>query len=181
LSEESFLEGIDIINELKLRVSYGVTGSQGIEPLATRSRPLLGLAYNYPFTGQATSVGIAPSNRIANPDLTWEKTAQTNAGLDLAMWNSRFSFSFDLYRKLTSDLLLDVVLPEFLGPNIIARNIGEVENKGFDLILGFIPVQNENFRIISSLNFSANRTKFCLLLMKRRLRRDLTGIRTLSR
>ena len=164
MSEESFMQDIGIINELKLRASYGVTGSQAIQALATRSRPLLGLQYNYPFTGQTATIGIAPSNRIANPDLTWEKTAQTNAGIDLAMWSSRFTFSFDLYRKLTTDLLLDVVLPEFLGPNIIARNIGEVENKGLDLILGFIPVQRADFRVMSSLNLSANRNKVLSLV-----------------
>ncbi len=164
LSEESFMQNVGVINNLKLRASYGITGSQAIQPLATRSRPVLGLPYNYPFTGQSAAIGIAPSNRIANPDLTWEQTAQTNAGIDLGMWASRFTLSLDLYKKNTTDLLLDVVLPEFLGPNIIARNIGEVENKGFDIVLGFIPLQNDDWRITSYLNFSRNKNKVLSLI-----------------
>jgi len=164
LTEETFMQNISIINNLKLRISYGITGSQSIQPLATRTQPELGKAYNYPFTGEIATIGISPSTRIANPDLTWEQTAQTNAGIDLGMWASRLTLSIDLYKKNTTNLLLDVDLPEYLGANEIAMNVGEVENKGYDIVLGIIPIQNKDWRITSYVNFSSNKNKVISLV-----------------
>ena len=83
ISEEDFIKDIETINNLKLRLSYGEVGNQGIDPFDTRSRAILGQAVNYAFTG-TYALGVAPPNRFANPDLTWEKTKQINAGFDLA-------------------------------------------------------------------------------------------------
>ena len=156
LSEEGFIKNSDAIDNLKLRLSYGVTGSQGIEALATRARPIVAANINYPFAGQAATIGVAPSNRLANPDLTWEQTAQTNVGVDLGLWNSKFTLSLDVYRKNTTDLLLDVFLPEFVGPTVVAQNIGEVENRGFDIRLGYTPIRNQNWVVTSILSLSRN-------------------------
>ncbi len=157
LSEEGFVKNSSAIDNLKLRVSYGITGSQGIDPLATRAQPILdgstGLSgINYPFDANNATVGVAPSNRLANPDLTWEQTAQFNAGFDLGLWNSKITLSLDVFQKNTTDLLLDVFLPEFVGPTVVAQNIGEVENKGFDIALGINPVRTEDWNISAVLN-----------------------------
>ncbi|MAX24025.1 MAG: SusC/RagA family TonB-linked outer membrane protein [Phycisphaeraceae bacterium] len=159
ISEEGFLQSVEVINNLKLRASYGITGSQAISALATRARGVVGTGYNYPFDGGTATVGIAPSNRIANPDLTWEETAQTNFGVDVGIWTSRVNFSFDYYKKNTTDLLLDVVLPQFVGANTITQNVGEVENQGFDIALNLIPVETDDLVINTSFNVSKNSNK----------------------
>ena len=164
VSQEQFLQGIEVIDNLKVRASFGVTGSQAIQPLATRARPIVGPEINYPFTGQDATTGVAPSNRLANPDLTWEQTTQTNVGLDIGLWQSKITLAVDLYKKNTSDLLLDVALPEFAGPTVVAQNVGEVENKGFDVSLGINLLSNNGFDISSTLSISKNKNKVLSLV-----------------
>jgi TonB-linked SusC/RagA family outer membrane protein len=159
LSDESFIQNIDVISNLKLRSSYGIIGSQAIQPLATRNIPIIGPGVNYPYTGGTSNVGVAPSNRLANPDLTWESTTQTNFGFDLGLWNSKLTLSLDVYKKNTTDLLLDRVLPSYVGPTVIAQNVGEVENKGFDATLGWNVFNNEDWNINSTMSISSNKNK----------------------
>ena len=156
VSEEGFLADNKIIDNLKLRLSYGVTGSQAINALATRSQPVLGVDVNYPLTGGSYFVGIAPSNRAANENLTWEETAQWNGGIDLGLWGSRVTLTIDAYKKHTYNLLLDRVFPEFVGPTIRAENIGEVDNSGIEFILGLVAVDNDNLTITTDFTFSRN-------------------------
>ena len=124
--------------------------------MATRSVPIIDPDVNYPFDGGTYTVGVAPSSRLANPDLTWETTTQTNVGLDLGLWNSKVTLSLDVYKKNTTDLLLQRILPSFVGPTSVTENVGEVENKGFDINLGFIVLDKNDWRISSNLNFSRN-------------------------
>lgn len=164
VSEESFLAGSGLIDDLKLRASYGQTGSQAIQPLATLSAPIIDPGVNYPYTGEAATIGVAPSNRLANPDLTWETTTQTNIGFDLGLLDSRLTLSMDFYQKNTTDLLLDRVLPSYVGPTVVAQNIGEVENKGFDINLGMIIVDNDNWHVSSTLTVSKNKNNVLALV-----------------
>jgi len=164
LSEEDFIKDIDFIHSLKVRGSYGLTGSQAINPLATRARAIYGVNYNYPFDGENPFVGIAPSTRIENADLTWEKTLQTNLGLDLSLLDSRITMSFDYYKKNTTDLLLDVTLPEFIGANVITKNIGEIENKGIDISIGASLIDSDDWTLSTSFNFSKNSNKVLSLV-----------------
>ncbi len=164
LSDESFLANADAIDNLKLRVSYGETGSQAIQPLATISAPIIDPGVNYPFTGEAATIGVAPSNRLANPDLTWETTTQTNIGFDLGLWDSKLTLSMDVYQKITTDLLLDRVLPSYVGPTVVAQNIGEVENKGFDINLGMTIVDTDDWHVSSTLTVSKNQNKVLALV-----------------
>ncbi|MFH4966882.1 TonB-dependent receptor [Gaetbulibacter sp. M240] len=158
VSEENFIKNIETINNLKVRLSYGQVGNQGISPFGTRDRAVLGLGVNYPFDGNFT-IGIAPSNRVANPDLTWETTEQINAGIDVGLLNSAITLSVDYYKKNTTDLLLDTQLPEFVGPTRKFVNAGEVENKGFEITLGTRILNNEDWRINSTLSVSSNKNK----------------------
>jgi TonB-linked SusC/RagA family outer membrane protein len=158
ISEESFIKNIEAINNFKLRVSYGEVGNQGISSFGTRSRAILGPGVNYPFNGNITT-GVAPSNRISNPDLTWETTKQINAGFDINLFNYAIGFSFDYYKKNTTDLLLDTQLPPFVGPTNKFVNAGEVQNKGFEITLDSRILQNENWSINSTLSLTSNRNK----------------------
>ena len=162
INQEEFLKDSKSINNLKLRLSYGQVGNQSINVFGTRERARLDEDINYPFEGNL-AVGVAPSNRLANPDLTWETTEQINAGLDLGLWNSAVTFSFDYYKKNTTDLLLDTQLPDFVGPTRQFVNAGEILNEGIDINLGTRILRNDDWNINSTLTISRNRNEVLAL------------------
>lgn len=158
INEEKMFKNIESINNLKLRLSYGKIGNQGIETFGTMNRAVIDPNINYPFLGTLIT-GVAPSNRVANPDLTWEKTNQINAGIDIGLFNSALTMSIDYYKKNTTDLLLDTQLPSFVGPTKKYVNAGEVENQGFEITLGSRILKNDNWLINSTLTVSRNQNK----------------------
>ena len=164
ISQEDFLKDNATINSLKARASFGVTGSQAVSPFSTISIPGISAANNYPFTGGVPSIGVAPSTRMANPDLTWETTTQFNIGFDIGLWDSKALLSVDYYSKKTEDILLNRVLPEFVGPTSITQNAGEVENKGFDISLSTVLYDKNDLSINSNFNLSANKNKVVKLV-----------------
>ncbi|GAB3495263.1 TonB-dependent receptor [Spirosoma knui] len=129
--EEPFIKSVNWISDLKLRASYGITGNAaGIDPyqsLATVSASGSDYNINHTFV-----TGINPSG-IANPDLRWERSAQTNIGLDLGILNNRVSFIVDVYKKTTRDLLYVKTLPLSSGYRDITGNFAALENKGLEL------------------------------------------------
>ena len=159
VSQEDFLKDHNTISSLKARVSFGITGSQAVSPFSTISIPGISASNNYPFSGGVASIGVAPSNRMANPDLTWETTTQLNLGFDLGLWNSKFLLSIDYYSKKTEDILLTRVLPEFVGPTLITINSGEVENNGIDISLNTVIYEKNDLSINSNFNLSANENR----------------------
>ena len=138
VSEEDFLRDNDFIDNLKIRASYGVTGSNSgigeydhiglVEPIST------GFGVN----------GFNAVN-ISNPNLGWEKLVELNAGLDLAFINGRVGLSFDYYNRRSEDLLLNLPVPSVTGFTSALVNQGEVENKGFELEIKTVNVTNRNF------------------------------------
>jgi len=156
VNSEKFMDNIKTINNLKVRISYGVTGSQAIAALATWERPVISSGINYPFSGEQYTVGLAPSNRLANPNLTWEETAMGNIGLDMGLWDSRLNMAVDVYKKNTYNLLLTRPLPSFLGPTIVTENVGEVENKGYEFSIDYMPVRNQSLNITTGFTFNRN-------------------------
>ncbi len=126
LSEESFLEGNNTLSFLKLRASYGITGNAGIGNFDA-----LGLYGAEPYAGAG---GLQPT-QIPNPDLTWEKNAQLDIGLDFAFFNDRLSGELDYYIKKSTDLLLDVPVPGSTGFRTQTQNIGALENRGIEVVL----------------------------------------------
>lgn len=157
LSNESFLEKWDFINNLKLRLSAGLTGNQEIgqfQSLAT-------LSNNAYLFGDQLAVGFAP-NRIANPNLSWEKTTQIDFGFDLGLFNDRISFTLDAYLKKTSDLLLTVPVPYTTGYTTSLQNYGTVENKGIELTLNTQNTRGK-FQWTTNILFSINRNKILSL------------------
>ena len=158
LSEEGFMQDLGFFDNLKLRASWGETGSQAIPVYGTvttfRTAPD---AAATSFQNGTQTAGIIIGNP-GNENLTWETTAQTNIGLDFAIFNSRLSGEIDYYNKNTTDLLLSVPLPQYSGGGSIFRNLGEVNNSGFEFALTGLIINEKNFKWNSTLNaaFSQN-------------------------
>ncbi|WP_422080390.1 SusC/RagA family TonB-linked outer membrane protein [Ulvibacterium sp.] len=139
-------EDTGFINSLKLRAGWGQVGNQGIDNFGTFAN----LDDNiYAFTGGAPSPGTFIDS-FANELLTWETTTQTNVGVDIGFNEGRGSLSIDGFQKVTSDLLLETPVSGTNGGGNINSNVGEVENFGFDVALGYDIIQNDK------LNWNAN-------------------------
>ncbi|MCB0588614.1 MAG: TonB-dependent receptor, partial [Phaeodactylibacter sp.] len=156
LSNEEFLKSVDAIYDLKLRAGYGEVGNQAIGNYLYGSSLL---TVNTPFgTGYRLE-------KISNPDLKWEATKQFNAGMDLALFDGRIDFTIDVYKKQTSDMLLQLSIPSYLGGtnwNDIRApfaNVGRMENKGFDLSLTTRNVAGKKFSWTTNFTFSRNENK----------------------
>jgi TonB-linked SusC/RagA family outer membrane protein len=154
LSEESFIKKINVFDNFKLRASYGITGNNQIP--AYSSIGLLG-AGNYVFNDVFYS-GIVPRN-VSNPDLKWETTAQYNLGVDLGFFKNRLTVTAEAYFKETTDLLLEVQLPLSSGFETALKNIGSFSNKGFELTINSVNIDNNIFKWRSDFTFSFNRNK----------------------
>jgi len=153
-SEEAFLRNNAVINDLKVRATYGSTGNQdGIGNYPAYS--LLG-TQNYVF-GNGVSTGIGPS-QIANPDLSWETTTQADMGIDLGLFNNRIIVTADAYLKRTKDLLLSVTIPSTSGYSSAIRNLGRVENRGFELSITSRNL-TKAFKWSTDLNLATNQNK----------------------
>jgi TonB-linked SusC/RagA family outer membrane protein len=154
VSEEPFMKGNRSVSDLKLRVTYGATGNQdGIGNYPAYS--LLG-TQNYVF-GNNIATGLGPS-QIANPDLSWEKTTQADAGIDVGFFGNRITFTADAYLKKTSDLLLNVTIPGSSGYSSAIRNLGRVENRGIELSLSTVNI-DRGFKWTTDINFVSNRNR----------------------
>ncbi|MDR0748028.1 MAG: TonB-dependent receptor [Tannerellaceae bacterium] len=146
--EEKFIKDIPVISELKLIASIGWTGNQDIADFAA-----LGLwagGNNY-----QDKAGTAPY-QLANPDLKWETTRQTNVGIESSFFKSRLDVKFNYYNKYTYDLLLNVPVPAKTGFSSTFGNIGEMSNKGFEIEIGLENIQTKTFKWNTSLNFFRN-------------------------
>ncbi|MDT7827638.1 TonB-dependent receptor [Pricia sp. S334] len=159
ISEENFLRDNETISNLKLRTSYGVTGNSEIPPYSSLS--LLGSGYQTIWGGNR--VGGTGLNRLANPDLKWEKTAQYDVGLELGLFNNRLSVETDVYYRKTTDMLLDAPVPESSGYETIRRNVGSMENKGLEVSLNTKNIVTEDLMWDTSFNISMNRNKVLTL------------------
>lgn len=127
ISEESFLKGNTILNYLKVRASYGVTGNGEIGNFNSR-RFVSALPY-------ADQSGIAPDANIGNPNLSWETTKQVDLGVEFGFLNNRISGEVDLYQKNTTGLLLNRQLQLASGYTTITENVGALRNKGLEIAL----------------------------------------------
>ncbi len=154
LSEESFLNGAEKLNELKIRSSYGVTGNTEIPTYLS-----LGTVSSGTTLLNGTRVSQSFINRLPNPNLEWEKTQQFDIGFDLALFNRRLTMGFDYYYKLTTDLLLDKPVPGSTGFTGVRDNIGSVSNRGIEVMLSGTPVSNNTVTWQSTLNFSYNKNR----------------------
>lgn len=155
LSQEKFFK-IKPISDLKVRVSYGVTGNQEIGNL--NSVTTLGASSTGYIVG-GNRVTIVLPQQYANPDIKWEQTAQFDAGLDFGLFGGRLRGTIDFYNKKTSDLLLAVRVPSPTVVNTQIVNVGSVQNRGIELELNADVIQSGKFHWQSSLNVSRNVNK----------------------
>ena len=155
VSDENFLKNSSLISNLKLRTSYGVTGNSEIPSYSSLSV----LGSNYASIFNDSRVGGTGINRLANPDLKWEKTAQTDIGVELGLLNNRITFEADYYYRKTTDMLLDAPVARTSGYATIRKNIGSMENKGIELTLNTINIKTANVTWNTTFNISMNRNK----------------------
>lgn len=158
ISKERFFRNLKKVNDLKLRFSYGKTGSNPISPYQSLA---LMSPIRYNFDNELV-IGFYEQN-LQNDDLTWETTDQFNLGFDLSMFNSRLNITFDAYHKLTYDLLQNVNLPPSNGYSSRVDNFGEIENKGFEVGLQIDLLDKNDFKWNLYSNYSLNRNKLISL------------------
>ena len=158
INEENFLQSSEAVSNLKLRATYGLTGNSETGAYAWQ-----GNFSNYTVafgTAQANAIGIS---NLPNPDLKWEKTAQTNLGLDIGILNNRINLEFDVYYKKTTDMLLNAPIPRSSGYTSITKNIGSMRNKGFEISLNTVNISTGNFQWETTFNISFNKNKVLTL------------------
>src|SRR5690606_28697978 len=147
---ESVLKKVGCIDDLKLSTSYGITGNQnGINSFASRK---LWSGVNASYQNVA---GITPE-RLANEQLSWEKTNQFNIGVDASLVNNQISFSLNYYSKYTKDGLLTKVLPSTTGFQSYTDNAVEISNKGFELSVNSQNIKSPSFSWATSFNIARN-------------------------
>lgn len=152
VSQEQFFVPLQhVVNELKLRGSYGKTGNQSVD-LYSYYDALT--ATSYTFNG--VPVAGYRQTTLANTDLGWESTTQLDLGLDASFLDRRLNITADYYRKLTSDILLNLDIPATVGLNAPPQNAGSVENKGVEISVNYNSKQTGNFRYTLGANFSYN-------------------------
>ncbi len=157
MDQEDFIKNLNVFSSLKFRVSYGVTGNDQT-PNSYASMALMSNSH-LTYDGSTNTGGVHMNpGTPENPDLKWESTAQYNAGFDMGFFNSRLMATIDLYYKKTSDLLLSKQLPMYSGFTSGISNVGDMENKGFELEItsrNFI----EAFKWDTKFSFSMNKNK----------------------
>lgn len=152
ISDEQFVQNSNFIDLLKLRVSYGAIGNQGIDPYQTQ--PLLART-SYAF-GNTAAFGFRP-NTIGNPDLKWETSTTGNVGLDFSLIQGRISGSLEYYVTTTTDLLAPQPLPNSTGFSGFTTNVGKTQNRGLELTFSSINIDKGGFRWSTDLILNRNR------------------------
>ena len=150
---------LDYVNQLKLRLSYGATGNQGINPLES-----LGVANYNPYVfGNSTVSGSSASSRLRNPSLKWETTTTFNTGLDFGIFDNRLRGTFEYYKANTTDLLLDRQLASSTGYNVTRFNVGELQNQGLELTLNGTAYDNNDLSFDMGIMWSTNKNEVIAL------------------
>ncbi len=159
LGDESFMQNLGWLNQLKLRASYGTTGNTSISPYQTQ-----GTLSSKLYTFGTTRVRGYRPGTIPNPDLTWEKTDATNFGVDFSVLGNRISGTVDSYVQDTRDLLLQRLLPVTSGFTSTLQNIGSTRNSGLELGLNTINLQNwKGLTWTSDIMWSRNKNEITAL------------------
>ena len=151
IDKEAFMSNINVINQLKLRGSYGVNGNAGIGNYDWFPSYSYGVSYN-------GAPGSAPGN-VGNLDLTWELNKPLNIGLDVTVLNNRLGVTADWYTRKSTDLLLAVPLSPTTGFTSQTQNIGAMKNTGVELTINGTPVQTKSFTWTTNFNFAHNKNE----------------------
>jgi TonB-dependent starch-binding outer membrane protein SusC len=159
ISQESFMSDVKFLSDVKLRVSYGKTGNDRIDPGAAQFL-FSGVTTRGPGWGNVDNVYYTPSSTVLyNPNIKWETTINRNAGLDFALFNSRVEGSLDVYYNTTKDLLLPSAIPPNTGFATQWDNIGSTSNRGVELGLNSYIIEGNNFTLSANFNIGVNRAR----------------------
>jgi TonB-linked SusC/RagA family outer membrane protein len=162
MSDEDFMKPLKFITDAKLRISYGLSGNNGVG--AYDYLPSIGLPYTYyySFNNQTPGRGAIP-NTLGNESLKWETSEQVNLGYDLSMFKNRINVTVDVYRRTVRDLLLRANLPLVSGFPTAFKNIGSLKNEGLEITLSTKNIKSKRFSWESSFNISFNKNKVLAL------------------
>ncbi len=160
IANEKFMENASWIDQLKLRVGYGQTSNQAIDPYKTMG--LLGTRpYNFGVGNHYTGYVVS---ELANKNLGWEFSTTWNFGVDFGLFNNRLTGTIEYYRQNTNDVLLPVRLPDTAGVTEFMANIGKTQNRGVEITLNGVIIDNQNgWSWEAGVNFYANRNKLTQL------------------
>lgn len=160
VSEENFLKPIETISNLKLRLSYGVTGNSSVDPYDTQSgiRP-----FNTSF-GEVPAIGYRFNDLIGNQDLGWEKSKMYDIGLDIGLYKNRLNVTIDVYDTKTEDILFERDLPSLAGVSKVWQNIAKTRNTGFELYINSYNIKTKDFTWTTTLTYSQNEERIVELI-----------------
>lgn len=155
LIQEDFLKNNPHISDLKLRLSYGVAGNSAVAPYSTQS-VLTRVPYAF---DERPAIGYAFSTQIGNKDLRWELSNTTNFGVDLGLFKNRITATIDVFKTNTKDLLLQRLIPLSTGVTTTIENVGKTENRGIELNINAVAINNKDLRWNLGFNWFAVREK----------------------
>jgi len=155
ISEENFMKGNKIFDQLKLRVGYGTTGNCNIDDYMYVTGYSGGF---YAINNQEVST-LTPGDVLANEKLQWEKTNSFNVGLDIGVLNNRLNITADFYNQQSNNLLLKNQIPTSTGYATQFQNIGSVRNRGFEFVVNSTNIRTKDFKWTTGFNISFNRSK----------------------
>ncbi|MCD7938259.1 MAG: TonB-dependent receptor [Tannerellaceae bacterium] len=147
VSEEEFMKPIDVLSNLKLRLSVGQTGNAEI---SENTYGFYATGADYIWNNMLVS-GVS-ENQLPNPNLKWETTTEYNIGLDWGFFNNRLSGTFEYYHKVISDLLDNRPVGSYYPVNKVADNIGKTQSKGFEIQINSVNIRNRTFEWSTNLN-----------------------------
>lgn len=158
ISEESFMQQASFLEDLKLRLSYGVSGNDAVNPYQTNI-----YTGNSKYLFGDTGYSSAYVNNLAAKTLSWEKTKEWNLGVDYTLFSGRLSGSIDLYTRDTEDILMDRKLPQINGFGSVVDNIGSMRNKGLEIVVNTVNVKTQDFTWSTNINFTTNKNEILSL------------------
>ena len=148
------------LNNMKLRVSWGKNGNENIGDFRYTVLTTTGGTSNYYFGRQAVMDYGSKANGLANENLKWEESEQTNIGLDFGFWNNKLTFTIDYYIKKTNGMLMTMPIPSYVGETKPIGNVGDMENKGLEFELGYKwSVGDAHFAVKANASYLSNKLK----------------------
>lgn len=155
ISEEAFMKKQNIVQQLKLRVGYGMAGNDGID----NNMYATDYGSGHVAINNSDVSTLKPGDTIGNKNLKWETTTTANVGLDLSVLNSRINLSVDWYNNESNNLLIKNKIPTSTGYTYQFQNIGSIRNRGWEFVLNTVNINTKDFRWSTDLNIALNRSK----------------------
>ena len=161
IMNEKFMESTrDWLTNLKFRASWGKNGNENIGDFRYTVLTVSGGTSNYYFGRQASMIYGSKANGLANEDLKWEESEQTDLGLDFGFWNNKLTFTVDYYIKKTNGMLMDMPIPSYVGETRPIGNVGDMENSGVEFELGYkFNISDARFSVKANASYLKNKLK----------------------